>query len=504
MITNYFKGEAPKPKIYEYFEYYPAFYKQRQFKKLYKEVKEYLSPNSTRESCVALGENKNNNFIQYHLNRINWEHLPQVNEIKTKIQTAHPNILIDYGLIHHYRDDKSVINWHSDREALKTPIYSISIGGARKFTLRDKQTQTEFSFTLYDGDLFLMKPGCQDRFEHCIKSCKALSEPRISITFRQIETPSCYLVLNHDTYKVDAFSRLPEEVEIITTIRHCVSLCLFRKKNKKGALHSDQNEESESKKYTRGSSLLKSNLQKAIRRNEKKIALTTAFFMLEHNLSYDLLRRLSIISFEDVTLDQYYPTIVWFMVCTGCAESKYVLTPRDKQFIYSYTGLLCDIPNTTPKVNTPAVESAFTDIATNAFAASLYVRILHGGFYGEKNWMTQLTHGVLTSQIKIEERNIEFLDFPSIGESGIEVLDSAIDFHVFPRMPANVANRIDPKFKIKEADVKKMIWDFDSSVNYRKPAKNQDPEQVKLWENVVRPACQKYRNFIKIDLDFTD
>ena len=60
----------------------------------------------------------------------------------------------------------------SDKEALNSSIYSVSIGGTRKFSIKDKNTKEVISFELEDGDLFIMKPGCQERYEHCIKSIK--------------------------------------------------------------------------------------------------------------------------------------------------------------------------------------------------------------------------------------------------------------------------------------------------------------------------------------------
>jgi hypothetical protein len=67
--------------------------------------------------------------------------------------------------------------------------------------------------------------------------------------------------------------------------------------------------------------LLKSNLQKAIRRFNKDIALTTSIVLLEKDpLSF--LRRLPIIFVEDVCLLDSLPIIIWFMM----ADKEYKLT----------------------------------------------------------------------------------------------------------------------------------------------------------------------------------
>jgi alkylated DNA repair dioxygenase AlkB len=114
-----------------------------------------------------------------------------INEIKNAILTNYSNRFpIDYGLVHYYENRDAIISWHSDKEALKSNVYSISIGGTRCFCLREKNTKKVVSFNLFDGDLFVMKIGCQDKYEHCIKSIHEFNDPRISITFRQLEEPS--------------------------------------------------------------------------------------------------------------------------------------------------------------------------------------------------------------------------------------------------------------------------------------------------------------------------
>ena len=75
--------------------------------------------------------------------------------------------------------------------------------------------------------------------------------------------------------------------------------------------------------------ILKSNLQKCIRRSKVKKAVRTTRLLLEIDPN-SLLRRLAIIYIEDVILDNYFTYIVWFMVAVS---KEYILSNYDKLLI---------------------------------------------------------------------------------------------------------------------------------------------------------------------------
>ena len=95
-------------------------------------------------------------FTIYNLPTIDWSDSNNINLIRQKIINKF-NSTVDYGLVHYYHNENASINWHSDREALRSPIYSINLGGVRRFCLRNKETKKLYSFDLHDGDLFIMK-----------------------------------------------------------------------------------------------------------------------------------------------------------------------------------------------------------------------------------------------------------------------------------------------------------------------------------------------------------
>lgn len=86
-----------------------------------------------------------------------------------------------------YLDGSHHIGWHRDDspEMGKLPaIASISLGDARKFQLKSRETKEVFSYDLEHGSLLLMHSGCQSAFAHrLVKTAKPVGE-RINWTFR--------------------------------------------------------------------------------------------------------------------------------------------------------------------------------------------------------------------------------------------------------------------------------------------------------------------------------
>ncbi len=88
-----------------------------------------------------------------------------------------------------YRNGADHIGWHSDDSPEmgdRPAIASLSLGATRKFRLRNKKTKEIHTFELTHGSLFIMHPGCQEKWQHQI--CKTSSEVglRINWTFRPL------------------------------------------------------------------------------------------------------------------------------------------------------------------------------------------------------------------------------------------------------------------------------------------------------------------------------
>ena len=71
---------------------------------------------------------------------------------------------------------------------------------------------------------------------------------------------------------------------------------------------------------TKNIGLLKSQLQKAIRRKENKLAMNLGYQLMNVDMN-QFLRRLAIITLEDVILNQYYPVLIWMMMASSIKGS---------------------------------------------------------------------------------------------------------------------------------------------------------------------------------------
>lgn len=93
-------------------------------------------------------------------------------------------------LLNFYDDGSQGMGWHSDDESMMTAnatIASISLGAERKFNFRHKKTQETVSILLEHGSLLLMKGEVQTYWKHNLPVSKKVWEPRINLTFRQVD-----------------------------------------------------------------------------------------------------------------------------------------------------------------------------------------------------------------------------------------------------------------------------------------------------------------------------
>jgi len=104
-----------------------------------------------------------------------------------KVASALIESPINWVLCHIYPTGGSTIGYHSDREALHTYVVSMSIGATRKFRFRKRGATKgfEYQLDLADGDVLVMKPGCQSKYAHSLIKEAKVKDPRINLTFRQ-------------------------------------------------------------------------------------------------------------------------------------------------------------------------------------------------------------------------------------------------------------------------------------------------------------------------------
>ncbi|MRJ75165.1 alpha-ketoglutarate-dependent dioxygenase AlkB [Aeromicrobium sp. SMF47] len=88
----------------------------------------------------------------------------------------------------YYRDGRDSVAWHGDRigrgRTNDTMVAIVSLGAARRLSLRPSGGGPQIGFALGHGDLVVMGGSCQRTWEHAILKTARPVGPRISVQFR--------------------------------------------------------------------------------------------------------------------------------------------------------------------------------------------------------------------------------------------------------------------------------------------------------------------------------
>lgn len=110
-------------------------------------------------------------------------------QIKQTVE-EHTKETFNSCLLNLYHNGDEGMAWHSDGEKdLKKDgaIASVSFGAERKFSFKHKGTKQTVSLLLEHGSLLLMAGTTQSHWLHRLPPTKRIFNPRINLTFRQIE-----------------------------------------------------------------------------------------------------------------------------------------------------------------------------------------------------------------------------------------------------------------------------------------------------------------------------
>jgi hypothetical protein len=501
MITQFFGATTlPKTVDTEYFSVYKNALSEHlpniTRTSIFRELEQYLhtNKNNSRVSCLEC-ESKISQYITYYkFEKLQWT--SQIKQIRDHIKRTY-NECIDYSIVHYYLNDTASIAWHSDKEAKFSPIYIVNIGGTRRFCLRPKTNIKDVrTFDLNHGDILCMKPGCQIHYEHCIKSVRRFCEPRFSITLRRIDIPSVDFTFNGLTAQI---------TPSIKTFKPCVSneyahdMRLI--KTDENQRKNDCTKFSINHSYTLpifNKSLLKSNLQKAIRRGEIDCAINTAIYMVCTKMEIELLRRLTVIAFEDVGFHANGFCVLMWLYMAVSAKNAYILTIHDIRWISTWIKTVCQILH--PPINLDialvALQKTTQNIVNSTVTRLLNIRILFGGFTGEIRIIEILINSFSTIHIDHELpmfNSDNLINLTKYGNSP-HIIPESIDFHCFPNMSFKISDYINNP-DINSDYIRKYIWVFDSNINIRVPNPSTDLDKT-IWNNIIQPQCVKYRSFI--------
>jgi hypothetical protein len=252
--------------------------------------------------------------------------------------------------------------------------------------------------------------------------------------------------------------------------------------------------------------LLKSHLQKAIRRKKTELALQTLYSLMQQDTTATL-RRLPILAIEDVCVIQGLSTIVWLMM----ADKKHTVTEMDYAFLENFVYSLCETDEyfeCTGEENDTAIKIERALSHKNIVDAdpeniddilALLYRIEYGGMKCDKRLFqnaiiqhvslyvdTPKAIGMTTSRIDKNASRVHI----KLSLNPDEFIQEAIDFHPYPWIVKKIYSTINVGVKDKiSCDVIKLyIWQVESSLNIRKNwsvARSQHVAKDNLWKHIA-------------------
>lgn len=106
-------------------------------------------------------------------------------------------VRFDAVLVNDYRDGRDSMGYHADDEPELGPasphdvlVASVSFGAPRRFLMRSKKGHAKHSWTLGDGDLFVMGGATQHHFVHAVPKTARPVARRVNLTFRLVRSTS--------------------------------------------------------------------------------------------------------------------------------------------------------------------------------------------------------------------------------------------------------------------------------------------------------------------------
>lgn len=241
--------------------------------------------------------------------------------------------------------------------------------------------------------------------------------------------------------------------------------------------------------------LLKSNMQKAIRRGKTEEAIQSTIVVLQRDQD-QLLRRLPIIMLEDVTVFDSLPLCVWLMM----VGKDYSLTAYDQQLVLQIVRSLCECTDAIPEmshVEAPFTHEALQDHPQGDVLLALHYRSLYGGMQCDVQMLRNAIGLYLTSAHPVARTSFEFVDCSSMHSASI--LPESIDFHPFPQMLTIIQKKCED---LSKEEIKSLIWFAESGVNIRKPesvAKANACQRSESWKRIASylPVVRKWMKDIR-------
>tara|TARA_B110000208_G_scaffold158381_1_gene192549 strand:+ start:160 stop:1077 length:918 start_codon:yes stop_codon:yes gene_type:complete len=232
--------------------------------------------------------------------------------------------------------------------------------------------------------------------------------------------------------------------------------------------------------------LLKSNLQKAIRRGDVNSAVITAYNLM--NVSFwEFIRRIIIISIEDVYITENIGFLAWCMI----SYPNFNITNEIKSYLLATVYSMTTHPTHihTIKNNVILTNIDYESYIHDDIKFPLLIRMEYGGLKGDIKMIQNILKNPINSNnlIKIISKDIRI----TANISYSDIIPQSIDFHIYP----TILDELVKLKKIYERDlIKKLIWCNSSCINYRVKHK---PWKQKEW-NLIKNDFIRLQKTYKI------
>ena len=240
--------------------------------------------------------------------------------------------------------------------------------------------------------------------------------------------------------------------------------------------------------------LLKSNLQKQIRR-QKVGAIATAAKMWELN-KFELLRRLTIVSAEDAMIGTETATIVWLMA----AKSKgLILTTKHKNWVMGYVQALVNVPtclrldirnerlDLDPKLTPKDMLDSFHH--QNEQLLAILFRCAYGGLSCDPPMLSRIIDYHLQQDLELHSLNVK----PCSTIGPLKINPAAIDYHVWSDLVPEIIKR---HSDLDSELLKHAIWECSSGVNKRNRIKRSVLKRG-VWKRIKPDFDELGRGYLR-------
>ncbi len=234
--------------------------------------------------------------------------------------------------------------------------------------------------------------------------------------------------------------------------------------------------------------LLKSGLQKAVRRKETKKSINIASHIInQENGLCEICRRLPIIAIEDSSVNSMFPTMVWYMLASSYKSYEHDESDIEfiLQFVYEITqSNIRDVINPTYNGDAPIIGPQESDIVN-----SILIREAYGGMKGDIRMLRHAAHIWTTRSLKLVPFSCAHATVRANTLSENDIPLSAFDFHC-----TNILDKV--YSDISTDDMKTAMWIYSSSINLK--TDNIHHKAIHTSDN------QKFHNLINDDYVFID